>query len=168
MVLIGDGAHNFIDGVLIASAYIVDTHLGFATTITVMLHEIPQEIGDFAVLLHSGYSKIRALFWNFLSALMALLGAGTVLFLQGSVEGIEAILLPLTAGNFLYIALADLIPALHKESRPAHAVLQLLCIGFGALLLFTFSSHGEHADEDAGEHQELHDATHSDEHLDAA
>lgn len=136
IMLVGDGMHNFIDGILIASAYLVDVQLGIATTIAVLLHEIPQEIGDFAVLLHSGLTKAKAILWNFLSALMSLAGAFLVLLLQGSVEHIEMILLPLTAGNFLYIALADLVPALHRESRPGRAILQLLCIVTGASLLY--------------------------------
>jgi len=150
LVLVGDGAHNMIDGILIASSYLVSIELGMATTFAVLLHEIPQEIGDFAVLVHSGFSRMKALLWNFVSALTALVGAGLVFLLQGSFEHIELLLLPLTTGNFLYIALADLVPELHKESRPGRAVLQLLCIAAGAFMLFSFSGHEEYPvmDED--------------------
>ena len=139
MILMGDGAHNITDGILIATAYLVDISLGIATTIAVIFHEIPQEIGDFSVLLHSGYSRGRALTLNFVSALTAVLGAVSVLFLHEKVHGIEQILLPLTAGNFLYIAGSDLIPELHKETRPGRALLQLLCIIAGAALLYTLA-----------------------------
>lgn len=147
LVLIGDGCHNIIDGVLIASSYLVSVELGIATTIAVLLHEIPQEIGDFALLIHSGFSRLRALLWNFFSALSALVGVAFVLIAQQSLDGIETVLLPLTAGNFLYIALADLVPALHKESRPTRALLQLVCIGLGAALLFGLSAHEEHPED---------------------
>lgn len=139
MMIIGDGAHNITDGILIATAYLVDIPLGIATTVAVIFHEIPQEIGDFSVLLHSGYSRGRALVLNFLSALTAILGAVVVLLLHGSVHGIEQVLLPLTAGNFLYIAGSDLIPELHKETRLGRAILQLLCIIAGAVLLYTIA-----------------------------
>lgn len=136
MILLGDGAHNITDGILIATAYLVDIPLGIATTIAVILHEIPQEIGDFSVLLHSGYSRTGALAFNFLSALTAIIGAVVVLFLHESIHDIETILLPLVAGNFLYIAGSDLIPELHKETRLGRAVLQLACIIAGAVLLY--------------------------------
>lgn len=136
MMLIGDGAHNITDGILIATAYLADIPLGIATTVAVIFHEIPQEIGDFSVLLHSGYSRGRALALNFASALTAVLGAVIVLLLHGSVHGIEQVLLPLTAGNFLYIAGSDLIPELHKETRLGRAILQLACIIAGAALLY--------------------------------
>ncbi|MCA9371219.1 MAG: ZIP family metal transporter [Candidatus Peregrinibacteria bacterium] len=136
LVIMGDAAHNMIDGALIATAYVVSMPLGIATTLAVLLHEIPQEIGDFAVLLHSGMSKGKALALNFASALTALLGAAVVIILSVQAEGVETILLPLAAGNFLYIAGSDLIPELHKETRISRSLLQLLCILAGVGLLF--------------------------------
>ncbi|MFA7682223.1 MAG: ZIP family metal transporter [Candidatus Peribacteraceae bacterium] len=124
MILIGDAVHNLLDGLLIATSYLVSIPLGISTTVAVAFHELPQEIGDFAVLLHSGFTRKRALFWNFLSALTAVLGALFVLVLSTNIEGIETVLLPLAAGNFLYIATADLIPELHKETRTARSFIQ--------------------------------------------
>lgn len=101
MILIGDGIHNALDGILIASAYLTDIHLGIVTTLAVVFHEIPQKIGDFSVLLHSGYRRQWALVLNFLSALTAVIGALGVLLIQGSVDGIQHVLLPIAAGSFL-------------------------------------------------------------------
>ncbi|MBU0458135.1 ZIP family metal transporter [Patescibacteria group bacterium] len=139
LILIGDAAHNVVDGVLIATAFFVNIDLGIATTIAVLLHEIPQEFSDFAVLIHSGFTKGKALLLNFISALTAFLGAFTVIWLAGSVEGIEAILLPLAAGNFVYIAGADLIPELHKQSKIQNAICQLICMSAGIALMYYLS-----------------------------
>lgn len=136
MVLIGDGIHNITDGILIATTYLVDVQLGIATTIAVILHEIPQEIGDFAVLLHSGFSRSKALLWNFFSALTAFLGVIAVLLLHEHIRDIEQLLLPIITGNFLYIAGSDLIPELHKESRTQNAALQLAAMLAGILLMY--------------------------------
>jgi zinc and cadmium transporter len=139
MVLFGDAVHNILDGILIATAYLASIPLGVATTMAVFLHEVPQEIGDFAVLLHSGFSRKKAIFYNFLSALTALMGGALVLLLSSQVEHIEHILLPIAAGNFLYIAGSDLIPELHKESRPRQATLQLLFMLAGIGLMYVLS-----------------------------
>ena len=139
MILVGDAAHNITDGILIASSYLVDVQLGIATTIAVILHEIPQEIGDFAVLLYSGYAKTRAILLNFLSALTALLGAIAVLLLHTSLPHIERYLLPIIAGNFLYIAIADLLPELHKQTKLQHATMQLIAVAAGILLMFALT-----------------------------
>ncbi len=135
--LLGDGIHNFIDGAVIAAAYLVSTPVGFATTIAVLLHEIPQEVGDFAVLIHGGFSRVKALLWNFLSALTALLGALLTLLISDAVQGIIPYLLPFAAGTFLYLAGTDLIPELHKETRVARNVAQLVAIlaGIGVMAL---------------------------------
>ena len=114
--VIGDGFHNLLDGVIIAGSYLVSVPVGLATTFAVIMHEIPQEIGDFAVLIHGGFSKGQALLVNLGSALMAVLGAVIVLTLSGNVESLEKILVPLAAGGFLYIAGSDLIPEIHKHS----------------------------------------------------
>lgn len=112
--LIGDGLHNFLDGVIIASAFIVSTPVGIATTIAVLVHEIPQEIGDFGVLLYSGLSKTKALLFNLLSALIAIFGAVFALLLSEYIDGMSVIMLAVAGGGFIYIAGSDLIPELHK------------------------------------------------------
>ncbi len=138
LILIGDGIHNFLDGTLIAAAYLVSVPVGIAATVAVILHEIPQELGDISLLLHSGFSRNKAILWNFLSACTAIVGAGIALFFETKMDGIEFILLPIAAGNFLYIATTDLIPELHKETRlqksAVQALLLLVGIGFMAWL----------------------------------
>ncbi len=135
LVLVSDGLHNFIDGMLIAASYLVSIEIGIATTIAVILHEIPQEIGNFGVLLHSGYSAGKALFFNFLSALMAVAGAVLGLVLGSMTELYALWLLPLTAGGFIYIALSDLIPELHKDHSLTHGILQVIAITLGVLAM---------------------------------
>ena len=115
--LIGDGVHNFIDGMVIAASFAQDIRLGVATTIAVAIHEIPQEIGDYAILVYGGFSKKRALTWNFLSALLAILGAVIAFFFLGGSFLMKNFLVPFTAGGFIYMALVDLMPELHKKSR---------------------------------------------------
>jgi len=166
MVLIGDGAHNITDGILIATTYLVSVPLGIATTIAVALHEIPQEIGDFGVLVHSGYTRIQAILLNFLSAITAFLGAFLVIVLRERVGNIEMILLPLVAGNFLYIAGSDLIPELHKETRFKQALLQLFFMILGVALMFTISTnadpHGHESDihHESDEHHAMEEEGH--------
>lgn len=135
MNLIGDGVHNFIDGALIAGSFLVSIPLGLATTLAVILHEIPQEIGDFGILLYAGYQRARALFFNFLSALLAIIGALVVLILQN--DQLIEFLLPFTAGGFLYIAAADLIPEMKKEQGLLKNITQLVAIllGIGVMIL---------------------------------
>ncbi len=140
LCLIGDGVHNIIDGVLIATSYLISVEIGIATTIAVVFHEIPQEIGDFALLLHSGFSKTSAVLLNLLSAVTAILGAFLVLVTAGSIGGIDQYLLPFAIGNFLYIAGSDLIPELHKQTRAHQGILQfvaMLC-GIGVMYLLLF------------------------------
>ena len=135
MNLIGDGVHNFIDGLIIAASYLVSLPLGIATTIAVILHEIPQEIGDFGVLVYAGFSRKRALGMNFLTALTAVAGAVIVLLL-GFMEGLAAFLLPLAAGGFIYIAGSDLIPELHKEMNIRRSAVQLFFIVLGIAVMY--------------------------------
>ncbi len=130
MVLFGDGVHNFIDGLLVAASYMVSIEVGVATTIAVILHEIPQEIGNFGVLIHAGYTTGKALWYNFLSALTAVVGAVVALVFGGITETFALWLLPLTAGGFIYIALSDLIPELHKD-RTDRGIVQVLAIVVG-------------------------------------
>lgn len=131
MILVGDGVHNFIDGLIVAASYLVSVEIGIATTIAVILHEIPQEIGNFGVLIHAGYSNAKALWYNFLSALTAVAGAIIALVLGGVTERFALWLLPLTAGGFIYIALSDLIPELHKDKRIGQGVIQVIAIVIG-------------------------------------
>lgn len=141
MNLVGDGFHNFLDGLIIAGSFISGVPLGFSTALAVALHEIPQEIGDFGVLLHSGLSAKKALFLNFLSALLAIFGGLSAFFLSSRLADFSSLILPFTAGGFIYIALADLIPELHKEKSAGKSLLQLFSIILGiatlsSLLLF--------------------------------
>lgn len=114
MSIVGDSLHNFLDGLVIASAFSVSVELGFATTIAVAAHELPQEIGDFGILVHGGFSKIKALLWNFFSSITALIGGVIGFLLIDMVDNISLILLPFAAGGFIYIAMSDLIPEIHK------------------------------------------------------
>ncbi|VVB73685.1 Zinc transporter ZupT [uncultured archaeon] len=135
--LMGDGIHNFVDGMVIATAYIADPSLGVITTIAVIMHEIPQEIGDFGVLIYGGLSRLNALSFNFLSALTAFLGAITVFMLSSSFQGLSAVLLPFAAGHFIYIAGADLVPELQKELDKRKSLMQLimLIVGIGLIVV---------------------------------
>lgn len=137
MNLFGDGVHNFLDGLIIGAAYIVSLPVGIATTIAVILHEIPQEIGDFSILIHGGFSRAKALFLNFFSALLAVLGAVIALLLSTRTEGLTTFLVPFAAGGFVYIALSDLIPELHKEEDWRKSVLQLFAFAIGIAIMFT-------------------------------
>lgn len=139
LVLFSDGIHNFLDGIIIAASFMVSIPVGIATTVAVMLHEIPQEVGDFAVLLHSGYTRKRALFLNFLSALTALLGAGLFFLLGGVAESLSAYFVPLAAGGFIYIAVADLIPELQKTTDKKHSFYQLAAVILGVAVMVTLA-----------------------------
>jgi zinc and cadmium transporter len=139
--LIGDGVHNFIDGMIIAATFMITPgsfELGFATTLAVVFHEIPQEIGDFGVQIYGGLSKRRALAYNFISALTAVLGAVITYFLT-YVQSIEALLIPFAAGGFIYIATTDLMPELHKRSKAAESAVQLASIALGIALMAFFA-----------------------------
>ncbi len=138
--LIGEGIHNFIDGTVIAAAYLASPSVGIATTLAVVFHEIPQEIGDIAILLHSGYTRKKALLLNLISALTAVLGAGLVLALDTSIVGVGEMFLPFAAGNLLYIAGSDLIPELHKHTRIREGVLQSIgmILGMATMYLLLF------------------------------
>ena len=137
--LVGDGVHNFIDGMIIAATFVLSFELGFITTLAVISHEIPQEIGDFGVLIYSGLGKRKALTYNFISALTAILGAIVtyyVVFLRSN----YALLVPFAAGGFIYIAATDLMPELHKKSHAGESIIQLLSILFGLGLMAYLTS----------------------------
>jgi zinc and cadmium transporter len=135
--LIGDGVHNFIDGLVIAGAYAVNIGVGIAATISIIFHEVPQEIADFGVLLYSGFSKKKALLFNLLSAGAAIVGTLVGLFLVP--EGFVKFIIPFAAGNFLYIAASNLLPKLHRHCGLKESLLHLFAIvlGVGIILLVT-------------------------------
>ncbi|MBI2597568.1 MAG: ZIP family metal transporter [Candidatus Diapherotrites archaeon] len=140
MNLLGDALHNFIDGALIAGSYLASVQVGVATTIAVVLHEIPQEMGDFGVLLHSGFSKRKALLFNFFSALTAVFGAIIVLYFYSIIDNFEVLLVSFTVGGFVYIAGSDLIPELHHEEGIKNSIAQIIVFllgiaAMGALLV---------------------------------
>lgn len=137
MNLFGDAVHNFLDGMIIGVSYLVSIPVGLATTIAVVLHEIPQEIGDFGVLLHGGFSRKRAILFNSLSAITAFLGLIIALVAGSVVEGITNILVPFAAGGFIYIAGSDLIPELHKEESTTKSLFQLFMFLLGIALMAT-------------------------------
>ncbi len=135
MNLVGDTFHNFLDGLVIAASYLVSIPLGVTTTLAVVIHEIPQEISDFGILLHGGFSRKKALLINFATALTAVLGAVIGLLLAGFISGIEFILVPIAAGGFIYIAGSDLIPELHKEFQLKKSIWQLIAFILGILVM---------------------------------
>jgi zinc and cadmium transporter len=135
MSLIGDSVHNLIDGLVIASSFVINIPLGIATTVAVITHEIPQELGDFAVLIYGGFSKLKAIIFNFLTGLIAVIGAVIGYFLASSIENFTAVLVPFAAGGFIYIAASDLIPELHKESKLNKSLLSFLFFVIGIVLM---------------------------------
>lgn len=143
--LIGDGIHNLVDGMIIAVAYITDPSLGIVTTIAIIAHEIPQEIGDFGVLIYGGLNKWNALAFNFLTALTAIIGAMAIILLNVSVESITTFLLPLAAGHFIYISTVDIMPELHKTTNKTRSVMQLAFILLGMLFIVSAGALFGHA-----------------------
>lgn len=135
LTLIGDGIHNFTDGAVIAAAYLVSIPLGITTTIAVIAHEVPHELSDFILLLHGGFTAKRALFYNFLSATTAIIGALLVLTVSSQFRDLERFLVPIAAGNFLYIAASDLIPELLTKRQGRTSVVQVLIMLFGILIV---------------------------------
>lgn len=136
LILIGDSLHNFIDGVLIAAAFLTDVHLGIVTSLAVAAHEIPQEVGDFAVLLHSGFSTGKAFLFNLLSSLATVVGAVLAYYSFKDLEPVLPYVLAIAASSFIYVAVADLIPGLHKRVEFSATVKQMLLIGSGVILIY--------------------------------
>ncbi len=134
--LVGDGMHNFIDGLVIAAGFAVSWELGVAATIAIITHELPQEISDFGVLIYAGFSKIKALMFNFISAGLAILGALIGSLLANSLEGFVPWLLALAAGGFIYIAASDLVPEIHKERKLVKSLGSFAVFGLGILFMF--------------------------------
>ena len=138
LILFGDAFHNFIDGIVIAAAFLTNTTLGVATALAVIAHEVPQEIGDFAILLNGGYSKQRAFLYNLLSSLTTLPGAVISYFFLKTAQTAVPYILALSAASFIYIAMADLIPELHKRFGIRNTVRQFILFisGIGTILIF--------------------------------
>lgn len=136
LVLIGDGLHNFFDGIAIAASFLTSTELGITTTFAIIAHEIPQELSDFTLLTYAGFSAKKALLFNLLSALTALIGAISFFYLSNYVANLESYGLAFTAGAFLYIAGTDLLPELHKEEKTSKSLLQLIAIIAGIVVVW--------------------------------
>jgi zinc and cadmium transporter len=131
----GDSLHNFIDGMVIAAAFMVSIPLGIATALAVIFHEIPQEIGQFAILLHGGWSKAKATLYNFFSALASVAGAGLVVVLGGAFDEAPSFLLAFAGASFIYIALSDIIPQLQKEDSNRKSIIQIIWLLAGIGLM---------------------------------
>jgi len=134
MNLVGDSLHNFIDGLIIAASYLASIPIGMATTLAVILHEIPQEMGDFGVLIHGGFSRSKAIWANLLTGLVAVLGAIIALIFR-DIQNIQQFLIPLAIGGFIYIAGSDLIPELHKENETKTSIAQIFYFILGVLVM---------------------------------
>ena len=140
MILVGDGLHNFLDGILIAAAFMTDIHLGVVTSLAVAAHEIPQEVGDFAVLLHSGFSRGRAFLYNVLTSLTTVIGGVLAWFALQQMQAVLPFVLAIAASSFIYIAVADLIPTLHQRVEGSATVQQIVLIAAGILLIYSTHS----------------------------
>lgn len=131
MVIIGDGFHNFTDGLAIAAAFVTDYRLGVVTAIAIIAHELPHELGDFLVLVHSGFSKMRALFWNLISSLATMVGAVMGYFALRGLEAYAEIFLCFAASSMIYVAIADLMPGLQKRTTAKESLTQIVLIALG-------------------------------------
>ncbi|MCX4190741.1 ZIP family metal transporter [Methylophaga sp. OBS3] len=136
LILVGDTIHNFVDGILIAAAFLTDVHLGIVTALAIAAHEIPQELGDFVILLHSGYSRSKALYFNMLSSLGTVLGAVLAYFLLSDLQHLLPYVLIVAASSFIYVAVADLIPGLHSRVRLSETLQQILLIAAGVVFIY--------------------------------
>ncbi len=141
MVVVGDAVHNFIDGVIIASAFTAGTSIGLSITLAIILHEIPQELGDFGIMIHGGFSMKQALFLNALTATTSLFGAVITFFFLQTSSFVNLYIIPAAAGGLLYVALADLIPQLHDQIAPKQTLIQILLLGTGFLLMVLLAHH---------------------------
>ncbi len=135
LIIIGDSIHNFVDGVLIAAAFLTDVKLGIVTSLAVAAHEIPQEVGDFAILLQSGYSKSKALFYNVLASFTTVIGGVLAYYSLEDLHDILPYFLALASSSFIYIAVADLIPSLHKKTDLKTSIHQIVLILAGVLVI---------------------------------
>ncbi len=143
-IILGDAIHNFVDGVLIGAAFLMDVQLGIVTSLAVATHEIPQEVGDFAILLQSGYSQKKALFYNILASLTTVIGGILAYFSLDSLHDSLPYFLALAASSFIYIAVADLIPSLHKRTDTKTSLQQIILIAAGVALICTMENIANH------------------------
>ena len=141
--LIGDSIHNFLDGIIIVASFLINISTGISTTIAIALHEIPQEIGDFGVLLHSGYNKKKALWANFFTALTAVLGGIIGYFISSYATNFISYLLPFAAGGFIYIAMSDLMPEIRKETSLKKSLLSFSFFVLGVVIMYVAKFLGE-------------------------
>ena len=139
MILVGDGIHNFVDGILIAAAFMADFHVGIFTAIAIIAHEIPQEIGDFIVLLNAGFSRTRALLYNLISGLSAVVGGVLAYFFLERAHAAMPYLLVIASSSFIYIAVSDLIPQMHRRPHWAESLRQTILIACGVGLVILLS-----------------------------
>jgi len=153
-IILGDSIHNFVDGVLIGAAFLTDPQLGIITSLAVAAHEIPQEVGDFAILLHSGYTRNKALLYNILASLTTIIGGVLAYFILSDLEHVLPYFLTLAASSFIYIAVADLIPSLHQKTDIKTSLQQIGLILAGVVLILVmqsiahrFEGHLEHSIE---------------------
>lgn len=137
--LVGDSVHNILDGIAIATSFLVNPTVGIATTIAVILHEIPQELADAGILIYSGWHRKKVLIANFLVALTSILGVILVFVLDNLIEGISSLLIPFAAGQFIYIALVNLVPEIHKESNRFKYILRILSFILGITVMYIFT-----------------------------
>lgn len=134
--IVGDIVHNFSDGLIIGAVFLVDIKVGIAATLAIIFHEIPHELGNFMILVYGGFSKLKALFFNFLSSLFAIAGTMAGYYLAGNIGGFSRLLLPVAAGGFIYIASCDLIPELHKERDGRRSALIMVTFVLGIVLMY--------------------------------
>ncbi len=141
MILVGDGLHNFVDGVLIAAAFMADYHVGIFTALAIIAHEIPQEIGDYIVLINAGFTRTRALLYNFYCGLSAVVGGILAYFFLEKAHAVMPYLLVIASSSFIYIAVSDLIPQMHRKPHWAESLRQtvLIACGVGFVVLLSFS-----------------------------
>lgn len=141
LVLVGDGIHNALDGVIIAAAFLTDTKLGIVTSVAIMTHEIPQEVGDFAVLLKSGMARGKALFFNLATSLTSMIGGVIAYYALGSAMFVLPYAIAVAAASFIYISVADLIPGLHRTVSPRESVAQVVLIAAGLIVIAIAEAH---------------------------
>lgn len=144
LILFGDGIHNFIDGIIIAASFIVSIPFGIITTLLIIGHEIPQELGDFGVLVYSGFGKVKALLTNFISQLACILGGIIGYFLSTALKGIIPFILPFAAGGFIYISASDLVPELHKEPKIKKSLSSFAFFILGILIMLAIKFIAHH------------------------
>ena len=136
LILVGDTIHNFVDGILIAAAFMTDTHLGIVTALAIAAHEIPQELGDFVILLHSGFTRKKALYYNVLSSLGTVAGALLAYFTLSDMQHLLPYILVVAASSFIYVAVADLIPGLHHKTKITETLQQISLIAAGTIFIY--------------------------------